>query len=401
MAERHGGSVTLEQIKETGEGPNYLGSSKPYDAGAVNRLRQAGFLSISDDGHRLTPMRSRPNEATGVHTGGPNAIRNYAQAQADGLKSVSKRRVWLRAFWGFSPEDEGYLGFTHEGNRARFLREYQDGDLVLIYGADEKYTRPDQRRQLLGFLDIEPTPITDVERSSETDRQWRKENGFLDRWTFALPAKRAWRINRRVEAHHFVRQTFEAHEAILIASRGELLTSAETQAVMALPVTPANIFGESTLPPEQTNEETTLRQIFEPSKGVTPSFGPRNFVVEDSETSLYVLGLQGSPAAFLARQPYEVNRKAVVKIGLAKDAQSRCDTHNQHLPPGCAFSWKIMLASKPFPGAVEAKEAEDKLKEVFQKRFESLGREFFLADIGTIQSEFARVAPPAFLIRAP
>jgi hypothetical protein len=60
-----------------------------------------------------------------------------------------------------------------------------------------------------------------------------------------------------------------------------------------------------------------------------------------------------------------------------------------------------LLASEPFPGAVEAKEAEDKLKEIFQKRFESLGREFFLADIGAIQSEFARVAPPAFLIRAP
>jgi hypothetical protein len=132
LAERHGGSVTLEQIQETGESPDYLGSSKPYDAGAVNRLRQAGFLSISDDGHRLTPMRSRPNDAIGVHAGRPNAIPNYTQAQADSFKSVTKRRVWLRAFWGFSPEDEGYLGFTHEGNRARFLREYQDGDLVLI-----------------------------------------------------------------------------------------------------------------------------------------------------------------------------------------------------------------------------------------------------------------------------
>src|SRR5690348_12871848 len=87
------------------------------------------------------------------------------------LETAPIRRVWLRAFWGFSPEDEGYLGFTHEGNRTRFLNEYQKGDLVLIYGADHKHTRLDQRRQVLGFLEIEPTPITDVERSSESDRQ--------------------------------------------------------------------------------------------------------------------------------------------------------------------------------------------------------------------------------------
>jgi hypothetical protein len=89
----------------------------------------------------------------------------------DQIEVAPGRRVWLRAFWGFSPEDEGYLGFTQEGNRTRFLREYREGDLVLIYGADEKHTRPDQRRQLLGFLEIEPITITDVERSSETDRR--------------------------------------------------------------------------------------------------------------------------------------------------------------------------------------------------------------------------------------
>jgi hypothetical protein len=169
---------------------------------------------------------------------------------------------------------------------------------------------------------------------------------------------------------------------------------------MALPVTPANVFGEPPLLPQQTNEETTLRRIFEPSRGVTPSFGHRSFTVEDAETSLYVLELNGNPAAFLARQPYEVVRKTIIKVGLAKDAQDRCDTHNKHLPPGCAFSWKILLASKPFPGATEAKDAEDKLKEIFKNRFESLGGEFFLADSDTIQSEFARVAPDIFLIRA-
>ena len=44
-------------------------------------------------------------------------------------------RVWLKAFWGFDPKDEGYLRFTRPGDRGHFLAEARPGDLVLIYGA--------------------------------------------------------------------------------------------------------------------------------------------------------------------------------------------------------------------------------------------------------------------------
>jgi hypothetical protein len=188
---------------------------------------------------------------------------------------------------------------------------------------------------------------------------------------------------------------------MLIASRGELLTPAETEAVLALPVSPTNVFGETPLPSEQIQQETTLQKLFEPSRGVTPSFGSRSFTVEDSETSLYALGLRGDVATFLGKEKYEVIRKAVVKIGIAKDPQIRCHTHNTHLPPACAFRWIVMLRSRPFSGAVEAKAAEDRLKAIFKDRFDSLGGEFFLVDEDALQSEFARVSPAAFIIKAP
>lgn len=312
----------------------------------------------------------------------------------------SNPRVWLRAFWGFSPEDEGYLGFTNEGNRTRFLNECQDGDLVLIYGADNTLTRVDQRRQLLGFLEIEPRPITDIERSSDNDRRWREENGFLDRWTFALPAKKAWRINRRVEAQHFVPDAFNRYQPILIASRGELLNEDEAERVLQLPVTPADVFGMPPLPMDQKEAEFQIQTLFRPSRGFTPSFGKREYEIEDAENSLYVLELQGSAAAFLGRQPYETAGKSIIKIGLAKDPQVRCETHNKHLPPACAFKWKLMVRSEPFPGAITAKEAEDSLKERFGSIFFSLGGEFFLADTKAIFSEFTKFAPARNFIRA-
>ncbi len=47
---------------------------------------------------------------------------------------------------------------------------FRAGDLVSIYGADQDQTRPDQRRQLLGFLEVKPVPIKDAERFRPTAR---------------------------------------------------------------------------------------------------------------------------------------------------------------------------------------------------------------------------------------
>ncbi len=45
------------------------------------------------------------------------------------------QRVWIKAFWGFDPENEGFLGFTREGDRTRLFAQHRAGDLVLIYGS--------------------------------------------------------------------------------------------------------------------------------------------------------------------------------------------------------------------------------------------------------------------------
>jgi hypothetical protein len=304
--------------------------------------------------------------------------------------AVPRRRVWLRAEYGFHPEDGGYLGFTREKNRARFIREYREGDLVLIYGADQNQTQRDQRRQLLGFLEVEPIPVSDAERASVADRQRKVENGWQDRWKYAVPARRAWRVNRKIEAHHLARHTFEAHNAMLIASRCELLTPGEAETALALPVTPVNVFGEAPLLTGQTEEEAALQSFFEPSRGMMPTFGDRSFTVEDSENRLYLLKLEGDVASFLRRQRSEVVRKMIAKVGHAKDPQQRCDTHNAHLPPACAFRWKVYLMSRQFSGGEEAKRAEDGLKQRFADCFESLGGEFFLGNELAMDAEFSQ-----------
>lgn len=45
------------------------------------------------------------------------------------------RSIRLRSFYGFGPEEDGYLGWTDEASRDRMLELVEDGDLFLIYGA--------------------------------------------------------------------------------------------------------------------------------------------------------------------------------------------------------------------------------------------------------------------------
>jgi len=321
------------------------------------------------------------------------------EAQAVGVQT-DPRRVWLKAFWGFNPEDDGYIGFTREGHRDRLIQEYRDGDLILIYGADQAETARDDRRQLLGFLEVDPVPVTDKERASTEGYRRKVENGWQDRWTYALPVRRAWRVNRRVEVGHLCGLTYRPNMARVIASRGELLTPEEVEAVLSLPVTPAQVFGEPPLGPEELKGEAAIRDLFRPSVGFSPTYGSRSFTIEDGENHLYVLKLLGDVAAFLGKPKYEVIKKCVIKVGHAKEPQERCDTHNAHLPPASQFKWQLAYKSKPFANGAAAKDAEDKLKFDFEKRFKSLGREFFLADENFVQTAFtAVVEDQAFLIK--
>ena len=57
----------------------------------------------------------------------------------------------------------------------------------------------------MGYLAI---PATDIERSSEADQRRKIEKGWRDRWQFAVPVRRAWRVNRKIDIHHLAPQLF-------------------------------------------------------------------------------------------------------------------------------------------------------------------------------------------------
>jgi hypothetical protein len=77
-------------------------------------------------------------------------------------------KIIVRSFWGFNTEWSSAIGFTLEANRAWFLDNYEPGDLVLIYGAAGEHTVPADVARILGFMEVDPTPIGNMDRSGST-----------------------------------------------------------------------------------------------------------------------------------------------------------------------------------------------------------------------------------------
>lgn len=298
------------------------------------------------------------------------------------LESASCPRVWITAFWGFDPENDGYLGFTVEGNRRWFLENWREGDLVLIYGADAPTTAPEQRHQALGFLEIEPTLIKDIDRMSPIGIQRKIDNDWKERWTFATPVIRAARITRRISIDHIASKTLTPAYARIIASRGILLSPGEAEKALALPVRLSNVFGQPALPLDQ------LQTEFAPSRGIDPVFGDFILKRSDGEHFLYALLLTCDVARMLNRRPFEVRDKLIMKVGYSNDPTRRCVELNSALPPAMQVRWKPEFISRAFSTGQSAKDAEDGLKAHLARVGESLGNEFYLCSRSDLQTAF-------------
>ena len=85
----------------------------------------------------------------------------------------NNKSMWMRAFYGFGPEHDGYVGWSREVARDRILREIRDGDLILIYGSGSVETEKTLRSYVLGFVQVDAKAIRDVDKSSSEAMQWK------------------------------------------------------------------------------------------------------------------------------------------------------------------------------------------------------------------------------------
>ena len=300
---------------------------------------------------------------------------------------LSAHRIWLTGFWGFTPETDGYLGFTDESDRKRFISETNNPQLCCIFGAGSEYTAPDDNARLLGALLVEHTEIDSWDRLSDSGKERNILNGGQNRWRFAMPARRAWRTKSNIRVADAFSTTYPAKKGQHLAKYGSWLTEKESEWLLtSVPFTECSVFGEQ---PVIDVREQKLAKVFRPSRDVPPGFGPRRFSVKDAKTHVYLAVLVGP---YRAMFDGTVRTKDIVaKIGIARDLRARLVQLNSSFPPPSAVRWKIER-HQIFQNFADAVERERSFKEEISNMdgIKSLGREFLSGDPEKIFNLFTR-----------
>ena len=307
-------------------------------------------------------------------------------------------RIIVRSFWGFNPTEASLIGFTLEGNRKWFVENYDEGDLVLIYGADGGYAKPPDIGRALGFIQVEKKPINSITRMSPKRLQWEKEQNLLDRWTYGLPIKKAWVcLPPLYEIRKLAAYTFSTTEGRIRGSRGVILTDDEAREVLKLKCRQENVYLEPPVCEGIELESGPLYSLFSPSNALPPSGA---ITVHDGPRKIYLSEFKGPPSLLLPSHPESIlHGRRLVKVGLAKNPDERFRSLNQGFPQAArelGFEWSAGLQSiSTYPNYEAAVVIEDRLKAEFHTASDgvakSLGGEFFLVKRDAAEAIFMRI----------
>jgi hypothetical protein len=287
-------------------------------------------------------------------------------------------KMWIRSFYGFDPEENGYIGWSKEVGRDHILKDIRDGDLIMIYGAGTKETEKSQRSYVLGFLQVNAQKIRDVDKSSVEAIRAKAKKGWTDKWTYALPVTRAWRAQEKLLIRQIASQTYRSEAGQPIAVWGAALHADEIRQALKIKVKEVNVYGEH---PVATEIVTGLPfgQIFQPSRAFPGNIGARNSVYNDGVTFLYLAKFEGDGHALVGKPKSFVDRHVAFKIGVSSDLTVRISQLNAGIPPAAKGRWRISLQA-PFPNRKAAEEAEMAFKIGAPSKLDSLGGEFFWGD---------------------
>lgn len=304
--------------------------------------------------------------------------------------SARPRQVWLRPFYGFNPEEAGYIGWTEEGPRDRMLGLIQDGDLFMIYGASTAETARHHRNRILGFLQVQRAAIKDADKSSPTAIAEKTVKGWQNKWTFAMPVVRAWRVDEPVLLETIAPKTYRPEAGQAIAVWNPPLMPEEIDLALKIYVTEVRVYGEPEIP-ETAPRHVRFAQAFRPSRAFPGSFGERTAIYEDGPTYLYLARFEGDGLALMGLPRSQFDKKALVKIGVSNDKVRRLSELNAGFPPASVGKWTMGLVSELFEGRQAAEAAEQAFKDKAEKQLQSLGGEFFRGEWADAQLIFAAI----------
>ena len=302
---------------------------------------------------------------------------------------ASQLNVWLKGLYFFEPRDEGFLGFTEEWARAKFLERTKPGVLVVIYGTG-KAPRGD-RGKILGILQLSHRAGNASLFMSDERKRKKEENPEESRrWNHAMQAVRAWKVphEARVTVEDFADNTYTSRKSRHISVRGEPLVPQEALKLLKLNLYEVNVCGQ---PWVGFSTFGAGAHVLTPSRPGPVSQSPYMVSEAEGEKHLYIINLKGNADAYLCEP---ADGRLIIKVGFSASPERRCNDHNRTLPKG-AFRWTIHKSTftenrDPFPSSGHSLAGEQAMKDLLAKSGKSLGGEFFLAGSDEIEAAWRR-----------
>jgi hypothetical protein len=372
-----------------------------WDAQAIRDIAESRYGDFAQmfEAHGWPERGAQMMPAQGKRIAGLyGSVANFERAHLDGATSPfvdpltviqsANPDVWLTSFYGFSPRNWGFLGFSEDRMRTYFLRRSRPGALVVVYAASKG--APDERGQIIGIQQMGARLGEACDFMPE--EAWREKQANPDRrdkWNYAVQAVRGWRVTpeTRMSVERFAPESYWPKRSQFIGAWGVKLTPEEARHILHLDLVEVEVFGGHSafdgLP-------GPAREVLKPSRP-----GPVSqtaFWAREAEgpKHLYILRLDGDADKLLG---YSANGKTIVKVGFSHSPATRCEAHNKALP-ACAFKWHVERSTfvedrAPYPSSDHALAGERVMKNLLEVEQTSLGGEFFLADEEAIARAWA------------
>jgi len=301
--------------------------------------------------------------------------------------------VWLTSFYGWGPEEWGCAGFSAVNQANTFQKETKPGVLLVVYGAKSGRTPKHLQGKVLGIYQMSHKRGDSAQWLSPGSIIRNEREGFEDKWTHAFKCERAWSIDpsARPDIENLAPETYAKGGHQFLGSQGRRLTRLEAQNLLKYSWFEEDVY----LGNSKSSDEPA--EFFTSQQGPIAKQAGSSNQDPDGPRDLYILKLNGDIPNILGIQTDELKGHQVIKAGLSKNAQRRCDTLNKSIP-GNTYYWEVAQYSSKsfgwkFPDGETAKAHERELQFMLQEPEDakSLGGEFFRVHPEDIHNAWTRL----------
>lgn len=308
--------------------------------------------------------------------------------------------IHVTGMWGYTPDIHGYVGFSQEWPRKKYLSHARAGDLMVIIGQNGETADARDVGRMLGLVELDPRPVEEAECMSAEAYREKVAQWGTDRWRYAMPVIRAWKFTNEVKAAAIMPISCAAANGRVIGSSFRTLTFEEVEAVLRLPCRPWKVWGQPEWNDVVDRSEMRAQRVdLAIKRGPRPTYGTQTHYRQDGETYLYIMALHGPAAGLFKSKPLE--GKVVIKFGISNDVARREAELNCGFPSLCELEWKLKFRQM-FASGDDAYEAETRMLDLLKSRGHSIGGEFAIVPEREVGSLLGAVShKSAFVIAGP